>query len=46
MLRTEHAKSVERIAVNGKQVEEVEEFAYLVKTLGTGCGRHGMHFRD
>jgi len=29
MLSTEHAKSEKRIVVNGEQVEEIEELAYL-----------------
>ena len=35
--RTEHARSQERIVVNGEQVEDVKEFVYLVEKSGTGC---------
>ena len=52
-LRTGHAKSEERIVVNGERVEEVEEFARQCKqrrwrqwTLRTGCRRHVVHSRD
>ena len=57
-LRTEHAQSKERIVVNGEQVEDVNEFAYVdkestltrkveaVETLGIDCKRRKVHSED
>ena len=37
ILRTEHAKSQERIVVNGEQVEDVDEFVYLQSDVSPLC---------
>ena len=56
-MRMEFATNRESIVVNGEEVKDVEEFAYLgaivekkrkveaVKTLGTDCRRREVHSR-
>ena len=45
-LRTESARSREKIVVDGEEVYDVEEFIYLAKTLCTVCRKHMAHSRD